>query len=446
MLHRSRVGALALFRILLSLALIIVPEDHRPSIATPTVYYVATDGDDSDAGSIALPWGTVGYALLRLQPGDTLLIREGIYSGVNTTLLPANSGTENAPITVKAYPNEEVIIQDSKFYRFGASWWIIEGLIFAASDHWQLFRFGDDERIAGAPTVKVTGIIVRDCIFRNAKFIALNFINAENVLVESNRFFNLRKLKVGSDLVAIGITYIVKDAVIRGNEFEDIGSDGIHILSLTGMAGADIGRVEISNNHFWVNRPYPYADEFHNVGENAIDIKGHDGMGPILILDNLIEGFRPSLPEQDCSGSWGAGIVIHDGAQNVTLERNLFRDNTTGLEIKEGAGNVIIKDNISRDASPAMKNGVLFGGFGLWVRDAANIEVRHNIFYKNTWYMKSYDVISGTLRSNVFIKGKGDIRLWDSDYNTWSQVENIAVLGEHDTIADDLVILPIRFK
>src|SRR5437660_4566605 len=44
---------------------------------------------------------------LSLAPGDTCLIREGIY---HETLVPRSSGTSNAPITFAAYANEKVII------------------------------------------------------------------------------------------------------------------------------------------------------------------------------------------------------------------------------------------------------------------------------------------------------------------------------------------------
>ncbi len=71
-------------------------------------YFVATDGDNSNDGSLNAPWATIKYAFTQLAAGDTLNIREGIYheSTITTTL----QGTVNDPIVIKAYQNEQVTI------------------------------------------------------------------------------------------------------------------------------------------------------------------------------------------------------------------------------------------------------------------------------------------------------------------------------------------------
>src|SRR5205823_870147 len=45
-----------------------------------TTYYVATNGSDSNAGTINQPFQTIRTGLSRLHPGDTLYIRGGTYS------------------------------------------------------------------------------------------------------------------------------------------------------------------------------------------------------------------------------------------------------------------------------------------------------------------------------------------------------------------------------
>ena len=44
-----------------------------------TVYYVATNGDNSNPGTQDLPWATPGYGSKQLNPGDTLIISSGQY-------------------------------------------------------------------------------------------------------------------------------------------------------------------------------------------------------------------------------------------------------------------------------------------------------------------------------------------------------------------------------
>ncbi|MEC7158470.1 MAG: DUF1565 domain-containing protein, partial [Pseudomonadota bacterium] len=45
-------------------------------------YYVDTNGDDANAGTLAAPFKTVGHAVSQIASGDTLYIRGGTYRDV----------------------------------------------------------------------------------------------------------------------------------------------------------------------------------------------------------------------------------------------------------------------------------------------------------------------------------------------------------------------------
>ncbi|MGZ3749010.1 MAG: right-handed parallel beta-helix repeat-containing protein, partial [Pseudobdellovibrionaceae bacterium] len=98
-----------LFLILL-IALLIAP---RGQAAT---YYVSTSGNDSNPGSLSLPWRTIGKAANTLVAGDTVNIRGGTY---NEQVTPKNSGSQGAFIVYTAYPGETVTIDASGL---GFSW------------------------------------------------------------------------------------------------------------------------------------------------------------------------------------------------------------------------------------------------------------------------------------------------------------------------------------
>jgi parallel beta-helix repeat protein len=73
-------------------------------------FYVATTGNDSNAGTQALPFNTIKKGVSVLTPGDTLLIRGGSYVGPGQ-FDGTPSGTSWAqPVTVKAFPGETVTI------------------------------------------------------------------------------------------------------------------------------------------------------------------------------------------------------------------------------------------------------------------------------------------------------------------------------------------------
>ncbi len=68
-----------------------------------TTYYVATWGNNSNAGDFANPWRTICHAASNVNFGDKVCIRGGIYNENN--IMPLN---EN--ITFSNYPNETVIV------------------------------------------------------------------------------------------------------------------------------------------------------------------------------------------------------------------------------------------------------------------------------------------------------------------------------------------------
>ena len=82
-----------------------------------TDYYVATDGDDDDDGSIGSPFATVQKGFDTIQPGDTLYLRGGTYYE-HVRIYDYRQGDENNWFKVTSYPGEWAIIdaQHSQAY------------------------------------------------------------------------------------------------------------------------------------------------------------------------------------------------------------------------------------------------------------------------------------------------------------------------------------------
>jgi hypothetical protein len=72
-------------------------------------YYVAPTGSPTGDGSASRPWdlATALAHPVAVQPGDTIWLRGGTYSGTFTSSL---TGTPAKPIIVRQYPNERAII------------------------------------------------------------------------------------------------------------------------------------------------------------------------------------------------------------------------------------------------------------------------------------------------------------------------------------------------
>ena len=102
--------------------------------------HVATNGNDSASGSETAPFGSVGFAVCKAAPGDTVLVHGGTYR-IAETLQLTNSGTATAPIRLCAAPGEQVVLDFSasapagekvralaRGIYLGGNWWHLKGL------------------------------------------------------------------------------------------------------------------------------------------------------------------------------------------------------------------------------------------------------------------------------------------------------------------------------
>jgi hypothetical protein len=78
--------------------------------AFAATYYVSPSGSDSGTGASSSPFRTINYGAGLLKPGDTLLLRGGIYAEELDDVTPGGTSWSNA-VTFAAYPGEKPVIQ-----------------------------------------------------------------------------------------------------------------------------------------------------------------------------------------------------------------------------------------------------------------------------------------------------------------------------------------------
>jgi len=88
------------------------------AIVRANTYYVATTGDNGNAGTLASPWATWQYAMTttNVNPGDTVFIRGGVYPTTVTNgagICPTRDGTTDNWIVYINYPGETPILDGS---------------------------------------------------------------------------------------------------------------------------------------------------------------------------------------------------------------------------------------------------------------------------------------------------------------------------------------------
>lgn len=79
----------------------------RPMSPGAGFYVDPLRGNDAAAGSEAAPWRTINHSLKQLTAGQTLYLRGGVY---REQIYCAVSGKPDAPITIRAFPGERVIL------------------------------------------------------------------------------------------------------------------------------------------------------------------------------------------------------------------------------------------------------------------------------------------------------------------------------------------------
>ncbi|MCK4785583.1 MAG: right-handed parallel beta-helix repeat-containing protein [Desulfobacteraceae bacterium] len=111
-------------------------------------YYVATDGNDANPGTLNEPFATLEHALLDVvEPGDTIYMRGGSYHEEISAAAGAVAGTPGNPITITNYQDEVVTLDGSEALSDldGATWTKYSGNIYTTSiskDIWQLWVDG----------------------------------------------------------------------------------------------------------------------------------------------------------------------------------------------------------------------------------------------------------------------------------------------------------------
>ena len=114
---------------------------------TSGTFFVAKDGDNSNSGTIEAPFGSIQYAIGRLNSGDVLNIREGVYK--EHLRINHLDGTADQRITIQSYNDEEVVVSGAK--EIASEWFPHQGNIWKTKvdfDVTQLFL--GDTMLTGA--------------------------------------------------------------------------------------------------------------------------------------------------------------------------------------------------------------------------------------------------------------------------------------------------------
>lgn len=202
--------------ILLSFIMVMCMMPTALVIASGNTYYVSPDGDDTNDGSEAQPWATLCKAAQELQAGDTAIFKDGTYNEMQYTVF-SNSGTDDAPITIKAENKHGAIISYA------------ENLNREKLDITKSYITVQDFVITQEGSHEISKDILLNCGIGKGNEI-------EGCQIIGNKFYNVYE-------EGIKVKY-VKNAVIKDNIVENSMREGMDIF---GCIGAVISENKVIN-------------------------------------------------------------------------------------------------------------------------------------------------------------------------------------------------------
>ncbi len=290
------------------------PAGTDPGGSTPVgsgrVFYVAANGDDSNAGTESAPWRSAGKAFsANLSPGDTVLFRRGDTFTVSSVSLKS-SGSSGRPVTYGAYgTGARPIIKGfrGRVFDNGLSWVVFDRL------H---LNDGEAIRFFNASNIVLQNLEVshyyRACINLGPP---AHHITLHNNEVHDCGHGSNGKTKTQSGVNGEGI-YIGENVVEKPAYVHDIvvTSNNVHHTTDEGISVKYTYHVRVEGNVVHdITTSDPGGISFRQV------TNGERGLGHI-IRNNEVYRIK-SHPDK---GGTGIGIITGEG---VLVEGNLVVNN-----------------------------------------------------------------------------------------------------------------------
>ena len=320
-------------------------------------YYVSTDGDDNNPGTLSEPWLTIQNGLDQLSEGNTLYIMGGTY---NEKLFIEVSGNDDSKIVITNYNNDEVIISGSGITESEA---IIE--IYEVSN------------------ITIEGLTLTNSEMHDAKGILIDG-NCDNITIKNNKIYNINFSSNSSDevteetnaqpIIVFGsnLTDPIENLVIDGNEIYNSRTGYSEALAING----NVDDFEVTNN------------TVYNISNIGIDIIGHEETCENPDNDQARNGLVKGNTIYDCISDYAtSGGIYVDGGKNIIIENNTSYHNGYGIEIGcENIGkttsDIIVRNNLFYNNEIC---AIAIGGFDFpdGSGKVTNCEVLNNTCLKN---------------------------------------------------------------
>ena len=449
--------------VLLLIATAVSARDHgAKSPLSESHTWVVNQGhpnaSDQGAGTEARPFKTISRAAELAGPGDTVLVRSGIY---RERVTPARGGEPDRPIVYRAAPDEQVIVKGSEIwtpdpqpvegadnvytgvldaalfgdnnpYRirlkrmsgdFTLGQVFIEGQpadevdsmdqLLMKANSWMVNSDGDRLYIhfppaPSPPCSRQVEVTVRRRIFAPHKR-GLGYIQVKGFIFEhaANQFpsgfwASKDSPQAGAVSTRSGHHWLIEDNVIR-------------YAKAIGLDCGSEGKYDIEGN-----QPTPEGVGYHQIRHNLISDNGCCGIagwrqtGTAIIGNRIERNNRLGWTAPETGGvkvhhfidgliagnlvrdNDAYGIWLDNVYRNSRVSRNLILNNQgAGIFVEMGGGPILVDNN-------AIAYTRL--GDGVYTHDASGVTLAHNLLYANT----HFGVYMRTVSDRQFTNANGE--------------------------------------
>jgi len=319
-----------------------------------TDYYMATNGNDANPGTLSQPFATISKFDQVAQPGDVLYIRGGVYTMTETIL--TKSGTDGNPITIRNYPGEVPVLDGNRDNpTAGTNGLVLDDGIYSGVDgpkhdwvfdglymrNWKrgAMYFGDVNSSRSPEYISCYNILVQNCVIDYCGQLAIRFTHSDHIEIKNSVFS-----RTGWDL-----NYGSWSSNI--NFIENNGKD-----------------LKVSN-----------CASFH-----AVDVSSYktDGNGMIMDVHGWTKGqFDPAGVVENCLmfENGGAGIAWTN-SNNATIRNNtLYENGKEPSYVHNGYGLVFC----SAVTNNVVENNIVYQSSGTGFKDACGDKMLNAVFNNN---------------------------------------------------------------
>ncbi len=328
-------------------------------------HHVATIGSDTGQGTSDAPWRTIQHAVDQAEPGDTILVHEGVYN--EAVMITRSGSAKGGYITLAEAPGESAIIDGIELARqpFG-----MRGLITLADVSYVRVKDFEIRNYKSDSEFIVVGVLVQGAGERiEIRDNVIHQIEANNIPTRGNAN--------GLGIAVYGQTELpLRNIIVDGNELFNLKTGRSEALTI----GGNVEGWQVTNN---------IVRDSNFIGIDAIGyyINGteYDRARRGWIAGNAVYNLSSAENQALTIIAPAVGIYV-DGGRHITIEHNRVEANDGGIWLLsehpgKNTSNVIVRNNLVRFNRDA---GILVGGYDEAQSGGANkCTIVHNTLFRN---------------------------------------------------------------